>query len=119
TSTGRLNSQNPNLQNIPIRSEHGREIRKAFVPRNADFLLLSADYSQIELRIIAALSKESSLLEAFQKKLDIHTATAAKVFGVFPEMVTPDMRSKAKMVNYGISYGMTDLRLSQTPHSTR
>src|ERR1043166_7022749 len=113
TSTGRLNSQNPNLQNIPIRSEHGREIRKAFVPRNAEFLLLSADYSQIELRIIAALSKESSLLEAFQKRHDVHTATAAKVFGVFPEMVTDDMRSKAKMVNYGISYGMSAFGLSQ------
>jgi DNA polymerase-1 len=113
TSTGRLNSQNPNLQNIPIRTEHGREIRKAFVPRDADHLLLSADYSQIELRIIAALSNETSLLDAFQKKMDVHTATAAKVFGVFPEMVTADMRSKAKMVNYGISYGMSAFGLSQ------
>jgi len=113
TSTGRLNSQNPNLQNIPIRTEHGREIRKAFVPRGPDYLLLSADYSQIELRIIAALSKEASLLEAFQKNMDVHTATAAKVFGVFPEMVTPDMRDKAKMVNYGISYGMSAFGLSQ------
>ncbi len=113
TATGRLNSQNPNLQNIPIRTEHGREIRKAFVARNQDYLLLSADYSQIELRIIAALSKEPSLLQAFQKKLDIHTATAAKVFGVFPEMVTAEMRSKAKMVNYGISYGMSAFGLAQ------
>src|SRR6185369_6527479 len=113
TSTGRLNSQNPNLQNIPIRTEHGREIRKAFVPRDADHLLLSADYSQIELRIIAALSNETSLLDAFQKKMDVHTATAAKVFGVFPEMVTADMRSKAKMVNYGISYGISAFGLAQ------
>jgi DNA polymerase-1 len=113
TSTGRLNSQNPNLQNIPIRTEHGREIRKAFVPRNDDYLLLSADYSQIELRIIAALSEETSLLDAFKGNQDIHTATAAKVFGVFPEMVTADMRSKAKMVNYGISYGMSAFGLAQ------
>src|SRR5207302_1311060 len=113
TATGRLNSQNPNLQNIPIRTEHGREIRKAFVPRNHEYLLLSADYSQIELRIIAALSNETSLLDAFQKNLDIHTATAAKVFGVFPEIVTAEMRSKAKMVNYGISYGMSAFGLAQ------
>jgi DNA polymerase-1 len=113
TSTGRLNSQNPNLQNIPIRTEHGREIRKAFVPRNDDYLLLSADYSQIELRIIAALSEETSLLDAFKGSQDVHTTTAAKVFGVFPEMVTPEMRSKAKMVNYGISYGMSAFGLAQ------
>jgi DNA polymerase I len=113
TATGRLNSQNPNLQNIPIRTEHGREIRRAFVPRDDEHLLLSADYSQIELRIIAALTQEASLLEAFQQKLDIHTATAAKVFGVFLEMVTPDMRRKAKMVNYGISYGISAFGLAQ------
>src|SRR5207253_5745443 len=81
TTTGRLNSQDPNLQNIPIRSERGQEIRKAFVPRNENFLLLSADYSQIELRIIAALSREAGLLEGFSTNVDIHTATAAKVFG--------------------------------------
>jgi DNA polymerase-1 len=113
TSTGRLNSQNPNLQNIPIRTEQGREIRKAFVPRDDEHLLLSADYSQIELRIIAALSHEAGLLEAFRSGLDVHTATAARVFGVFLEMVTPDMRRKAKMVNYGIAYGISAFGLAQ------
>lgn len=113
TATGRLNSQNPNLQNIPIRTERGQEIRKAFVPRNQDFLLLSADYSQIELRIIAALSHEAGLLEAFKTGADVHTATAAKVYGVFPELVTPEMRRKAKMVNYGIAYGISAFGLAQ------
>jgi DNA polymerase I len=113
TATGRLNSQDPNLQNIPIRTERGQEIRKAFVPRDADHLLLSADYSQIELRIIAALSREAGLLEAFRTGLDIHTATAARVYGVFPELVTPEMRRKAKMVNYGIAYGISAFGLSQ------
>jgi DNA polymerase I len=113
TATGRLNSQDPNLQNIPIRTERGQEIRKAFVPRSKDYLLLSADYSQIELRIIAALSQEPGLLEAFNSGADIHTATAAKVYGVFPEMVTPEMRRKAKMVNYGIAYGISAFGLAQ------
>jgi DNA polymerase-1 len=113
TSTGRLASDNPNLQNIPIRTEQGREIRKAFVPRDKEHLLLSADYSQIELRIIAALSKEPGLLEAFQKNLDVHTATAARVFGVMLNLVTDDMRRKAKMVNYGLSYGMSAFGLAQ------
>jgi DNA polymerase I len=113
TATGRLNSQNPNLQNIPIRTEKGREIRKAFVPRNADYLLLSADYSQIELRIIAALSHETGMLEAFHQNLDIHTATAAKVFGVANDGVTSEMRRKAKMVNYGIAYGISAFGLAQ------
>jgi DNA polymerase-1 len=113
TSTGRLSSQNPNLQNIPIRTELGQEIRKAFVPRSADYLLLSADYSQIELRIIAALSREPGLLEAFRTGADVHTATAARVYGVFPEMVTPEMRRKAKMVNYGIAYGISAFGLAQ------
>jgi DNA polymerase-1 len=113
TATGRLNSQDPNLQNIPIRTERGQEIRKAFVPRDADYLLFSADYSQIELRIIAALSREAGLLEAFRTGADIHTATAARVYGVFPEMVTPEMRRKAKMVNYGIAYGISAFGLSQ------
>src|SRR2546422_2253165 len=101
TTTGRLNSQDPNLQNIPIRTERGQEIRKAFVPRNDEFLLLSADYSQIELRIIAALSREAGLLEAFKTGVDVHTATAAKVYGLPLDLVTPEMRRKAKMVNYG------------------
>jgi DNA polymerase-1 len=113
TATGRLNSQDPNLQNIPIRTERGQEIRKAFVPRDAEHLLLSADYSQIELRIIAALSRESGLLEAFRTGADVHTSTAARVFGVFPELVTPEMRRKAKMVNYGIAYGISAFGLAQ------
>ncbi len=113
TSTGRLASDNPNLQNIPIRTEQGREIRKAFVPRDEDHLLLSADYSQIELRIIAALGNEAGLIEAFRQNLDIHTATAARVFGVFLDLVTPEMRSKAKMVNYGLAYGMSAFGLAQ------
>jgi DNA polymerase-1 len=113
TSTGRLNSQNPNLQNIPIRTEQGREIRKAFVPRDDDYSLLSADYSQIELRIIAALSREAGLLEAFKTGVDVHTATAARVYGVFLEMVTAEMRRKAKMVNYGIAYGISAFGLAQ------
>lgn len=113
TTTGRLNSQDPNLQNIPIRTDRGQEIRKAFVPRNREYRLLSADYSQIELRIIAALSHEAGLLEAFRTGADVHTATAAKVFGVFPELVTPEMRRKAKMVNYGIAYGISAFGLAQ------
>jgi DNA polymerase-1 len=113
TSTGRLNSQDPNLQNIPIRTDRGQEIRKAFVPRSSEYLLLSADYSQIELRIIAALSREPGLLDAFKSGADVHTATAAKVFGVFPEMVTSEMRRKAKMVNYGIAYGISAFGLAQ------
>jgi DNA polymerase-1 len=113
TSTGRLNSQNPNLQNIPIRTEQGKEIRKAFVPRNGEHTLLSADYSQIELRIIAALSHETGMLEAFRQNLDIHAATAAKVYGVGLELVTPEMRRKAKMVNFGIAYGISAFGLAQ------
>ena len=113
TSTGRLNSQDPNLQNIPIRTEKGREIRRAFVSRDAEHRLLSADYSQIELRVIAALSREPALLEAFRTGADVHVATAAKVYGLFPEMVTPEMRRKAKMVNYGIAYGISAFGLAQ------
>src|SRR5205085_1003340 len=97
----------------PIRTERGQEIRKAFVPRNAEYRLLSADYSQIELRIIAALSREAGLLEAFRTGVDIHTATAAKVYSAFLEMVTPEMRRKAKMVNYGIAYGISAFGLAQ------
>ena len=113
TATGRLNSVNPNLQNIPIRTERGQEIRKAFVPRGEGFVLFSADYSQIELRIIAGLSREAGLLEAFRIGADVHTATAAKVFGVALEEVTPAMRGKAKMVNFGIAYGISAFGLSQ------
>jgi DNA polymerase-1 len=113
TATGRLNSQDPNLQNIPIRTDLGQEIRKAFVPRGEGWRLLSADYSQIELRIIAALAKEAGLLEAFQAGADVHTATAARVFGVAPSDVTPEMRKQAKMVNYGIAYGISAFGLAQ------
>jgi len=113
TATGRLNSQNPNLQNIPIRTEQGKEIRKAFVPRDENYVLLSADYSQIELRIIAALSNELGMLEAFRQNTDIHTATAAKVFAVSLDGVTAEMRRKAKMVNFGIAYGISAFGLAQ------
>jgi DNA polymerase-1 len=112
-ATGRLSSTNPNLQNIPIRSEKGKEIRKAFVPRNEDYLILSADYSQIELRIIASFSKDESMIEAFRSGVDIHSATAAKVFKVDLADVTSDMRRKAKMVNFGIIYGISAFGLSQ------
>lgn len=103
--TGRLSSNNPNLQNIPIRTERGREIRKAFIPRDKDFVLVSADYSQIELRIVAAISADPNMCEAFRSRKDIHTATAAKVFGVDEKDVTKEMRYKAKSVNFGIIYG--------------
>jgi DNA polymerase-1 len=103
--TGRLSSTNPNLQNIPIRSERGREIRKAFVPREQGRLLVSADYSQIELRIVAAISGDPNMCEAFKQGKDIHTATAAKVYGIDEADVTKEMRYKAKSVNFGIIYG--------------
>ena len=105
-STGRLSSNDPNLQNIPIRTELGREIRKAFVPGDAERLILSADYSQIELRIMASISGDPALKEAFEKGEDVHRSTAALVFGVPPEEVTPEMRRKAKEVNFGILYGI-------------
>ena len=113
TATGRIQSQYPNLQNIPIRSEQGREIRRAFIPRGPDYLLMSADYSQIELRIIAELSHDTAMSAAFQSKQDIHTATAAHVYGIDPSNVDGDMRRKAKMVNYGLAYGMSAFGLSQ------
>ena len=112
-ATGRLSSTNPNLQNIPIRTEKGREIRKAFVPRSADFLIMSADYSQIELRIMAAFSQDAAMLEAFRQKRDIHTATAAKIFKVEIDQVDSDMRRKAKTANFGIIYGISVHGLSQ------
>lgn len=112
-ATGRLSSNNPNLQNIPIRTERGKEVRKAFVPRNKNYTLLSADYSQIELRIIADFSKDESMLEAFRKGIDIHTTTASKVYGVPLEMVSSEMRRNAKMVNFGIIYGISAFGLSQ------
>lgn len=103
--TGRLSSQYPNLQNIPVRTDRGKEIRKAFIPRDHHHVLLSADYSQIELRVIAALSGDPNMCDAFRKGVDIHTATAAKVFGVAEEEVSKEMRYKAKAVNFGIIYG--------------
>jgi DNA polymerase-1 len=111
--TGRLSSINPNLQNIPIRSEEGKEVRKSFVARNEDYLVFSADYSQVELRIMAAFSKDADMIKAFQQGEDIHRATAAKVFGVELSEVTPDMRSKAKTVNFGIIYGVSAFGLAQ------
>ena len=113
TTTGRLNSQDPNLQNIPIRTAQGREIRRAFVPRDGEYTLLSADYSQIELRILAALTQDAGLMEGLTGGEDIHRATAAKVFGLAPSAVTKEQRNQAKMVNYGISYGISAFGLSQ------
>lgn len=112
-ATGRLSSNNPNLQNIPIRTERGRMVRKAFIPRNENYLLLSADYSQVELRIIAALSNDENMIAAFKEGKDIHAATAARVFGVPLEQVTKEMRSKAKAVNFGIIYGQSAFGLSE------
>ena len=111
-ATGRLSSNNPNLQNIPIRTERGRQIRKAFVPRDENYTIVSADYSQIELRIIAALSGEKNMIEAFNANEDIHKSTAAKVFGVAVEDVTREQRSHAKTVNFGIIYGVSAFGLS-------
>lgn len=112
-ATGRLSSTNPNLQNIPIRTERGKKIRKAFIPRDENHTILSADYSQIELRIVASISKDENMVEAFRQQLDIHTATAANVFNVDLENVTSDMRRKAKMVNFGIIYGISAFGLAQ------
>eukprot|EP01133_Synstelium_polycarpum_P011352 gene11352-13234_t len=112
-ATGRLSSNNPNLQNIPIRTERGREVRKAFIARDDDHVLLSADYSQIELRIIAEISKEENMLDAFNKGIDIHTATAAKVYGVGIQEVDATQRRNAKAVNFGIIYGQSAFGLSQ------
>lgn len=113
TSTGRLSSTNPNLQNIPIREELGREIRKAFIPDNADCLFFSADYSQIELRIMAHLSGDPHMIEAFRSGADIHAATAAKIYGIPVEEVTSEMRRKAKTANFGIIYGISVFGLAE------
>jgi DNA polymerase I len=112
-ATGRLSSNNPNLQNIPIRTEKGREIRKAFIPKNDQHVLLAADYSQIELRIIAALSQDPDMISAFRSGTDIHSVTAANVFNIDIDQVTRDQRSTAKMVNFGIIYGISAFGLSQ------
>lgn len=111
-ATGRLSSNNPNLQNIPIRTERGRQVRKAFIPRNEEYTLLAADYSQIELRIIAALSQEETMIEAFKNGEDIHASTASKVFNVPLKDVTREQRSNAKTVNFGIIYGVSAFGLS-------
>ncbi|MFT7071414.1 MAG: DNA polymerase-1 [Patiriisocius sp.] len=118
-ATGRLSSNNPNLQNIPIRTERGRQVRKAFVPKNDNYVLLAADYSQIELRIIAALSKENTMLDAFKNGEDIHASTAAKVFNVPLEEVTREQRGNAKTVNFGIIYGVSAFGLSNQTDLSR
>lgn len=112
-ATGRLSSTDPNLQNIPIKTDKGREIRKAFVPRNEDYVLMSVDYSQIELRVIASIAKEANMIESFVNGIDIHTATAAKVYGKSITEVTPTERRNAKAVNFGIIYGQSAFGLSQ------
>ena len=118
-ATGRLSSNNPNLQNIPIRTERGRLIRKAFIARDENYVLLSADYSQIELRIIAAVSGEDTMIKAFQNNEDIHKTTAAKVFNVSLEEVTKEQRSHAKTVNFGIMYGVSAFGLSNQTNLSR
>jgi len=119
TSTGRLSSNNPNLQNIPIRNERGREIRKAFVPSGKEFILLSADYSQIELRIMAHMSEDENMINAFLNNEDIHTATAAKIYNVKHDEVSREMRNNAKTANFGIIYGISSFGLSQRLHISR
>ncbi|MDD4860941.1 MAG: DNA polymerase, partial [Smithellaceae bacterium] len=111
-ATGRLSSSNPNLQNIPIRTLEGKRIRQAFIAA-PDCVLISADYSQIELRVLAHLSEDATLLEAFATDEDIHTRTASDIFGVFPEMVNPDMRRQAKVINFGVLYGMSAFGLAK------
>lgn len=118
-ATGRLSSTNPNLQNIPIRDENGREIRKAFTASDENHLFLSADYSQIELRIMAALSKDEQMMEAFRKDQDIHAITASKIFKVSLDRVTPDMRRQAKTANFGIIYGISAFGLSERLNISR
>jgi DNA polymerase-1 len=113
TETGRLSSSDPNLQNIPIRTERGKMIRKAFVARDANHVLVSADYSQIELRLMAAFSGDAAMLAAFRNGEDIHRDTASRVYDVMPAFVTPEQRAKCKMVNFGIIYGISPFGLSQ------
>ena len=107
-----ISSDKPNLQNIPIRSEEGRRVRAAFVPRDKGWLLLSADYSQIELRILAHFSNDRALVESFNRNEDIHARTAAIVHGLLPDLVTPELRNQAKVINYGLMYGMGASRLA-------
>ncbi len=119
TTTGRLSSNNPNLQNIPIRTQRGQKVREAFIPRNNDYILLAADYSQIELRIIAALSEEETMIKAFRRGEDIHTSTASKVFSVPQDDVTRKQRSNAKTINFGIIYGVSAFGLSNQTNLTK
>jgi DNA polymerase-1 len=119
TTTGRLSSTEPNLQNIPIKTELGREFRKFFVAKNDDYVLIDADYSQIELRLLAAISGDEAMTEAFLSGYDIHAATAMKIFGVSAENVTIDLRKRAKAVNFGIVYGMGDFSLAKDLHITK
>ena len=119
TATGRLSSSKPNLQNIPIRTERGKEIRKAFIPSRPDGVIVSADYSQIELRIMAHLSCDSHLINAFRNGQDVHAMTAAKIFGITQEEVTADQRRIAKTANFGIMYGISSFGLSQRLHISR
>ena len=116
TATGRLSSAEPNLQNIPIRTDLGKELRRYFIPKKNNYLLIDADYSQIELRLLAALAEDEQMIGAFESGEDIHTATASTVFGVPREMVTPDLRKRAKAVNFGILYGMGAFSLSEDLH---
>jgi len=118
-ATGRLSSNNPNLQNIPIRTERGRQVRKAFIPKNSDYTLLAADYSQIELRIIAALSEEDNMIQAFLNGEDIHASTASRVFNVPLTEVTREQRANAKTVNFGIIYGVSAFGLSNQTNLNR
>ncbi len=118
-ATGRLSSYNPNLQNIPIRTERGRKVREAFIATNENYILLAADYSQIELRLVAHLSQDETMIEAFNNGVDIHTLTASKVFGVPEDEVTREMRSNAKTVNFGIIYGVSSFGLSQQTNLSR
>ena len=118
TATGRLSSAEPNLQNIPVRTELGKELRRYFIPEKNNYLLIDADYSQIELRLLAALAEDESMISAFEHGEDIHTATAATVFGVPREAVTPELRKRAKAVNFGILYGMGAFSLSEDLHTS-
>ena len=119
TTTGRLSSNSPNLQNIPIRTQNGQKIRKAFIPRNDDFELMAADYSQIELRVIASISKDHNMIDAFINNQDIHTITASKIYNIKPDKVTREQRGNAKTVNFGIIYGVSAFGLSQQTNLTR
>ena len=119
TATGRLSSAEPNLQNIPIRTELGRELRRYFIPESSDYVLLDADYSQIELRLLAVISDDEAMKQAFIDGEDIHTATACRVFGVEPEQVTVELRKRAKAVNFGIVYGMGEFSLAEDLHISR